>query len=283
METTVIFLLASVVVTTLSLNFGFTNLFGKNRNELVFENKNKMYGAYDLRKTYGKNLGISLFVVLFSVLVLSFAPTIFAGDKNDNEFVTTYETSEMILPPPADDKVEELPPPPPPPVEEVKKSAVQFTTIEVTEEEVLNPPPSDTELDRKNISTETVEGEEGFITPTDVVTPVDLIVKKEVAITFAEEMPKYPEDKMYEDLAKNIVYPEKEKSFQIEGTLFVSFVVEKDGSVTEVQIIREVEEGKGFNSTAINAVKNLKKFSPAKMNGNPVRLRMTIPIKFSLK
>jgi protein TonB len=88
---------------------------------------------------------------------------------------------------------------------------------------------------------------------------------------------------MYEDLAKNIVYPEKEKSFQIEGTLFVSFVVEKDGSVTEVQIIREVEEGKGFNTTAINAVKNLKKFTPAKMNGNPVRLRMTIPIKFSLK
>ncbi len=61
-----------------------------------------------------------------------------------------------------------------PPVEEVKKSAVQFTTIEVTEEEVLNPPPSDTELDRKNISTETVEGEEGFITPTDVVTPTSL-------------------------------------------------------------------------------------------------------------
>ena len=55
METTVIFLLASVVVTTLSLNFGFTNLFGKNRNELDFENKNKIYGAYELRKTYGKN------------------------------------------------------------------------------------------------------------------------------------------------------------------------------------------------------------------------------------
>jgi protein TonB len=110
-----------------------------------------------------------------------------------------------------------------------------------------------------------------------------LVVKKEVAITFAEEMPKYPEDKMYEDLAKNIVYPEKEKSFQIEGTLFVSFVVEKDGSTTEVQIIREIEGGEGFNKVATEAVKSLRKFEPAKMNGNAVRLRMTIPIRFSLR
>ena len=282
METTLIFVFASVVITTLSLNFGFNNLLGKTRNELVFENKNKSYGAYDLRKSYGKNLGISLFITLIVVTMISWTPYL-VNDTEEKVNTTNIISTEMLLPPPVDKQMEELPPPPPP-AEEVKKTSIQFTTIEVTEEEILNPPPADTEMDRKKISTETVEGEEGLLNPTENTnTPVDIVVKKENAITFAEEMPKYPEDKMYEDLAKNIVYPEREKTFQIEGTLYISFVVEKDGSVSEVQVIREVEEGKGFNNTAINAVKNLKNFTPAKMNGNPVRLRMTIPIRFSLR
>ena len=280
METTLIFVFASVVITTLSLNFGFNNLLGKTRNELVFENKNKSYGAYDLRKSYGKNLGISLFITLIVVTMISWTPYL-VNSTEEKVNTSNIISTEMLLPPPVDKQMEELPPPP---AEEVKKASIQFTTIEVTEEEILNPPPADTEMDRKKISTETVEGEEGLLNPTENTnTPVDIVVKKENAITFAEEMPKYPEDKMYEDLAKNIVYPEKEKTFQIEGTLYISFVVEKDGSVSEVQVIREVEEGKGFNNIAINAVKNLKNFTPAKMNGNPVRLRMTIPIRFSLR
>jgi protein TonB len=64
----------------------------------------------------------------------------------------------------------------------------------------------------------------------------------------------------------------------------VNFVVEADGSVSNVTVLRGVEEGPGFNKAAITAVSKLKKkFVPAKMNGNSVRLRMTIPMRFSLK
>jgi protein TonB len=75
-----------------------------------------------------------------------------------------------------------------------------------------------------------------------------------------------------------------EKNNQIEGTVYVNFVVEADGSVSNVTVLRGVEEGPGFNKAAITAVNKLKKkFVPAKMNGNSVRLRMTIPMRFSLK
>jgi protein TonB len=75
-----------------------------------------------------------------------------------------------------------------------------------------------------------------------------------------------------------------EKQNQIEGTVYVNFVVEADGSISNIAVSRGVDEGPGFNKAAMGAVSKLKqKFTPAKMNGNPVRLRMTIPVKFSLR
>ena len=59
-------------------------------------------------------------------------------------------------------------------------------------------------------------------------------------------------------------------------------VVDKDGNVTNPEIVRGCDEGDNFEKVAINAVNKLGKFSPAKMNGNPVSLKMTIPVKFSL-
>jgi protein TonB len=164
---------------------------------------------------------------------------------------------------------------------------VQFTTIEVTEEEVQNPPPSQDDLDRQNISTENVEGEDGLVAPTEMVyTPVDTKPEPAKVFDFAEERPGYPggEAAMYDELRSYIVYPEMEKQNQIEGTVYVNFVVEADGSISNIAVSRGVDEGPGFNKAAMGAVSKLKqKFTPAKMNGNPVRLRMTIPVKFSLR
>ena len=104
----------------------------------------------------------------------------------------------------------------------------------------------------------------------------------EKIFTFAEEMPKYDGD-LYVDLAKHIVYPENEKNFGIECMLYVTFVVNTNGYVSDVSVLRPCEESEKFGQCAINAVKKLGKFEPAKMNGNPVALKMTIPVKFSLK
>jgi protein TonB len=162
---------------------------------------------------------------------------------------------------------------------------IQFTTIEVTEEEVKDPPPSVEELKDQNISTETTEGEDGLLGPVEVAPTVEEKPVVEAPVTFAEQMAQYPggEQAMLQDIYNSIVYPELEKEQQIQGTVIVSFVVEKDGSVSNVEVAREVPGGKGLSREAVKAVKSLKKFAPAKMNGNPVRLRMNLPIRFTLK
>lgn len=163
---------------------------------------------------------------------------------------------------------------------------MKFTEIEVTEEEVKDPPPADTELENKNISTVTVEGEEGPIGPVEAPQPVYIEpVKEEEPVRFAAEMPVYPggEAAMLNDIAKNIVYPEFEKENNIQGVVMVEFTVEKDGSISNVKVVREVQGGKNLGRAAENAVKKLKNFTPAKQNGNPVRLTMTVPVRFTLK
>jgi protein TonB len=155
----------------------------------------------------------------------------------------------------------------------------------VTEEEVKDPPPAVEELQDQNISTVTQEGEDGPIGPVEVVaTPIEE-EKPEEPVSFASEMPIYPggEAQMQKDIAENAPYPEMEKENNIQGRVYVQFIVEKDGSITNVKVTRGVPGGPGLTRVAESAVKKLKKFAPAKQNGRPVRLTMTVPVNFTLK
>jgi periplasmic protein TonB len=108
----------------------------------------------------------------------------------------------------------------------------------------------------------------------------------EFPVRFAQEMPVYPggEPAFARDLNNQIKYPEQEKENGISGTVFVEFIVEKDGSISNVEVVRGVNGGPGLSKEALRALKNVKKkFSPAKQNGIPVRCQMTWPIKFVLQ
>ena len=277
-----LFLFIAMTVLVLSLNQDWSNVNFKNRNQLVFENRNQNYGAYDIRRSYSRNLGISLIISLTFASLVFLTPYIFGKDLNVNNVEEIFVSTEMFLSKPPVENVEKLMPKEKVELPTTKAKTIQFTEIEVTDEELLNPPPSDKQLDRQNISNQTVDGDSVLVNPNDIINVIE-VKKEETPLTFAQEMPRYPEDKLYEDLAKFIVYPEHERNFQIEGTVYVSFVIEKDGTVSNIGIVRGVEGDSGFNKVSIDAVRSLKNFIPAKMNGNSVRLKMTIPIKFSLR
>ncbi|MFM2315940.1 MAG: hypothetical protein RLZZ155_272 [Bacteroidota bacterium] len=97
-------------------------------------------------------------------------------------------------------------------------------------------------------------------------------------------MPTYPggQDAMFQVIFENVLYPEYEKSMNIDGTVFVNFVVEKDGTPTHFRISQGVEGGAGLDSAAISACRLLGKFNPGTQDGVPQRVYLTIPIKFSL-
>lgn len=104
----------------------------------------------------------------------------------------------------------------------------------------------------------------------------------EPAYTYAEEMPEAGFNLTYY-LSNNIQYPAYEQSAGIEGTVYVSFVVEKDGSISEVKAEKEVSGGPGLTREAIRVIESMPAWTPGKMNGTNVRVKMTQPIKFSIR
>ena len=98
-----------------------------------------------------------------------------------------------------------------------------------------------------------------------------------------EEMPQYPggETAMMEYVAKNVVYPKEAQEKGISGRVFVGFVVEKDGSIGEVKLLRGI--GGGCDEEAIHVIKGMPKWKPGKQEGKPVRVSYQMPINFKLQ
>ncbi|MEE0917892.1 MAG: energy transducer TonB [Bacteroidales bacterium] len=97
-----------------------------------------------------------------------------------------------------------------------------------------------------------------------------------------EEQAEFPGglDSMYAYIHKNLKYPEAAKEKGIEGRVFVSFIIEKDGLISNVKLLRGI--GGDCDEAAVKMVKNMPKWKPAKQRGKPVRCQFTLPIKFEL-
>jgi protein TonB len=109
----------------------------------------------------------------------------------------------------------------------------------------------------------------------------------EEPLIFPEVMPAYPggESQMITDIAKSMIYPQICLENEFQGKVFVQFVVEKNGKISNVKVLRQPEGdlGKVLAKEAIRVVKNLKDFSPGSLNGEPKRVVMTLPIVFKMK
>ncbi len=102
-----------------------------------------------------------------------------------------------------------------------------------------------------------------------------------------EVMPEFPNprgvaDPINEYLSLNTNYPQFEKEQGKQGTVYVSFIIEKDGSVSNVEVAKGVPGAPGLGREAVRVIKAMPKWTPATRNGKPVRLQMTIPVKFVL-
>lgn len=97
-----------------------------------------------------------------------------------------------------------------------------------------------------------------------------------------EEMPQYPggEQALLKYVSDNITYPQEAKDKEIQGRVFVSFVIEKDGSVNEVKVLRSI--GGGCDEEAVRVIKGMPKWKPGKQEGKPVRVSYMMPINFKL-
>jgi TonB family protein len=100
---------------------------------------------------------------------------------------------------------------------------------------------------------------------------------------FVEENPIFSQGDVQQYIAKHVKYPRDAMENEIQGTVYLSFVIDKTGKVKDVKILRGIPGGGSLEKEALNVVKSLPNFTPAKQNGQPVSMKMTIPIKFLLK
>lgn len=263
-------------------------LFKNSWTEIVFSKRNKVYGAYALRRLYSRNVSIA-FVVATAFFALAIAgPVIYANIVPAKTDEDDYKIQEVVLsePPPLDEKTPPPPPPPdlPPPP---KVAEVKFLPPEVKpDEEVVEDPPTIEEMKDKVISTENVEG--NAATGNEIIVEetgtgqavIEEPAKEEEPVAFAEEMPTF--DGGYATyLSKNINYPSQASKMSIEGKVWVQFVVEKDGKISNVKVVKGI--GYGCDEEAVRVISSMPNWTPAKTNGRAVRLTMKLPVKYTLQ
>lgn len=109
------------------------------------------------------------------------------------------------------------------------------------------------------------------------------VVAEEETFSIVEESPEYPGGQMAMNrfIATNVVYPPVAVEAGIQGKVYVQFVVEKDGSIGEVKVIRGI--GGGCDREAVRVVKSMPKWKPGTQRGKPVRVRFTLPVNFTLR
>lgn len=256
-------------------------------DDLVFQYRNKEYGAYVVRQKYQKNTTLALVIGTAFVLLILFAPMILSALKPKEEAIDASAFKKVTLEDVnQEDEKPILPnePPPPPPVEATVAYVAPKVEIDqkVTEEFV-----DVKALDSARIDTKTQEGEKGgtntFNPEETGKGPVDVKPREDETVrTFAEIDASFPggEGEMLKFLGENIFYPPAAREAGIEGTVYVNFTVNKDGSLTNIKVKKGL--GMGLDEAALEGVQKMPKWTPARQNGNSTRLSKTIPVKFKL-
>jgi periplasmic protein TonB len=245
--------------------------------DIVFEGRNKLYGAYELRKTNSKTTFRSLIIggIIFTFLVSIPVLANLLPDNNDEAVLDQKITTVKL--PPKEKPQENLPPPPPPPP---KVDQVKFVKPVVAKaEEVVEEPPKIKEIVDKKIGAETIKGDPDAELTVEPVGngPKDVVEEDNNIYNTAgiEVKPDFPGgiEKFYKYVGKNYQVPEEEG---LKGKVFVSFVVEKDGSLTDIKVIRDI--GYGTGKEAIRVLKSCPRWNPGEQNGKKVRVLYSLPI-----
>jgi len=248
-------------------------------DDIVFENRNKEYGAYSLRKKYNRNVIIALIIGILILGTAVIAPYLNAkaaenkAKKAERQVEIKMENldrpAEQVAPPP--------PPPPPPPDAVQQARYVPPVVVDSVKPEEVSQLMSADQAQVEVQNTEVVE--EVAVVAEEVKENVD----DAEPFVVVEEMPMFPggETELLKYIADHTQYPEVAKENNIQGKVIVRFCVTSKGGVDKVEILKSVDPE--LDKEAIRVVKTLPAFKPGKQGGKPVPVWYMVPINFTLK
>jgi protein TonB len=264
--------------------------------DLVFEGKNHAYGAYQLRKETGKRnlqalavmfaigLAIAIFVAVKGVVENAMRQNV--AVEADVELSKLAEKKEAKVEKREEPKIEKIE------VERVK-SSVKFTAPEIKKDEEVKPEEeikSQEDLSKTNTAIGAFDVKGNDEAAGEVLKAKEVIAqpeppKEEETKVFdvVEQMPSFPggPSALFEYLSKNIKYPVVAEENGVQGRVIVTFVVEKDGSITDVRVVKSVDPS--LDKEAQRVVKSMPRWIPGKQNGSAVRVKYTVPVTFRLQ
>ena len=276
------------------------DLSSKEWRDIVFEGKNKDFGAYEMRKKSDGRHNKAMIIVLIAVVIIFFALRLVnlaleqaaanIVDEASQEIVQV-DMGEQEEPEEEEEIVQ---------IEEEKPEALPeeiLNTMKVTELQIANDEDVKAEDEIKSQDelqeSQTAFGSTDFDKGTDDLNVVrehkdEIIVEKkepvkEEVFVAVEQMPQFPggDAELMKFLSKNIKYPTMAMENNIQGRVVVQFVVTKTGAIGEVKVIRSVD--RDLDREAIRVCKSLPNFIPGKMNGQAVNVWYTLPVNFKLQ
>ena len=270
--------------------------------DMVFAGKNKEYGAYQLRKgTSGRNIKALLILVIAAALVGGFLAWKVIEQKQAEEQQAYMEAMELAKLQQQAKKEEKKKEPVKTKKEKKKEIPVaretqKFTAPVIKKDELVKEENQVKQMDKLDDKVAVgTENKEGVKDRTVEAVRNDIAVaapppppapKPEVAtkvFDVVEEMPSFPggQGALMSYLASNIKYPVVAQENGVQGRVIVSFVVERDGSISDVRVARSVDPS--LDREAQRVVKSMPRWKPGKQNGSAVRVKYTVPVVFRLQ
>lgn len=262
--------------------------------DLVFEGRNKEYGAYKLRKNTGSRnvYSIIIMVILAAAIGLIVGVNAIIEANSKEEISADVELSqiakkEVKVEKKAPVKIEEAKP-----VEKVK-SSVKFVPPVIKKDSEVKPDEelkSQDDLNKTKTAIGSFDVKGNDDAAGEVLKAKEFIAqpeppKEEVAKVFdvVEQMPSYPggQSALFEYLNKSIKYPVVAEENGIQGRVIVSFIVERDGSITDVKVVKSVDSS--LDKEAKRVVQSMPRWIPGKQNGSAVRVKYALPVTFRLQ
>lgn len=278
----------------------FINLDSTEWCDLVFEGRNKRYGAYRLRQTSSKRYLAAFLLVALLMVVVSLLPRLYGvvenlTQKNMGPMEQVVELSVL----PIEEQVkqelikeelvqqDEVPPPP------ALKSSMQFVPPVIAKDEEVSPE-NEFVKTQKELQSSTLQISIADVMGTDEQHGIDIselsrpkvVVEEKVEekpLESAEQAPSFPGgmDALNRFLSENIQYPIIAQESGIQGKVIIKFVVSRTGEIMDIQIIRGVDAS--LNREAVRVVQIMPKWIPGKQKGKPVSVYFTLPVEFSLQ
>ena len=263
--------------------------------DLVFEGRNKAYGAFELRQSSPKRHNIAMIIIIVVAVIAFSVPALirFVTPEKVEEAMTEVTTLSKL--PEAEVKKNEdlktLAPenPPTPPL----KSSIKFTAPvikkdeEVSEEDEIKSQDELAKNDKVAISIADVKGNDeingaDIADFKEVVRPEAPKEEKEVPYQAVEQMPQFPggDAELMKYIQDHLKYPVIAAENGIQGRVIVRFVVSKTGEIQDVTVLRGVDSS--LDKEAVRVIKSMPKWIPGKQNGNNVAVYFTVPVMFKL-